>query len=171
MLNIIDRQVDAGIFSDKGIDAVKEATIRLRELPKPVREALSAIGIDAEKIRKKIDEEGIGAAIQSVSAKLGDFKDDSPEVGQAIADIFGGAGEDAGVDFIKSLATIEDTTDGLIDKSNEYQTPARENAPGKQRFCRRTKRTRKTTRRSLGLFRRYRDDNKDRIITSPRLCY
>jgi len=37
---IINRQATEGIYSDKGIDAVKEATIRLRELPKATLAAL-----------------------------------------------------------------------------------------------------------------------------------
>lgn len=120
-LNLIARSVDQGIFSDKGIDAIKEANLRLRELPQSTRDALDVIGISSEEIRKKIDEEGIGAAISEVSTRLAGLEKNSPEVGQALADIFGGAGEDAGLEFILSLQNIEDSTDDLIDQSNEYQ--------------------------------------------------
>lgn len=120
-LNIVARQVQTGVFSDKGVDAIKEATIRLRELPNSTRDALQRIGTDSEQIRKKITDEGIGAAIEEVSRLINQLEADSPEVGQAVADIFGGAGEDAGIAFIQSLEDISGSTEGLIDQGNEYQ--------------------------------------------------
>jgi hypothetical protein len=111
--------VQDGLFSDKGVDAIKEATIRLRELPQSTRDALTAIGFESEEIRRLIDEEGIGAAIAAVSGRLNELQDDSPEVGQALADIFGGAGEDAGLAFIKSLEGIDDAIDSNIDSTNQ----------------------------------------------------
>ena len=134
-LNIINRQVENGIFSDKGVDAVKEASIRLRELTGAAQDALSNIGISAEDIRRTIDEEGIGGAIEKVSQRLNDFSDDSQEVGQVIADVFGGAGEDAGVAFIKSLTDISGATDELIDKSNQYQLQQQETLRVNQEFA------------------------------------
>lgn len=121
LFNVINRSVKEGIYSDKGADAIKEAAIRLRELPQTAQDALAAIGLSSEGIRKKIDEEGIGAGIESVAKKLNEFEDDSQEVGQAVADIFGGAGEDAGVAFLKSLTDINSATGSLIDSTNEYE--------------------------------------------------
>ncbi len=118
---IANRQATEGIFSDKGIDAVKEATIRLRELPQVTQDALQGIGITAEEISTIIDQEGIGGAIAKVSERLGELEADSPQVGAAIADIFGGAGEDAGLSFLTSLQDINDETQSLLDTTTEYQ--------------------------------------------------
>jgi hypothetical protein len=119
LISVITQSVQDGLFSDKGVDAIKEATIRLRELPQSTRDALIAIGFESEEIRRLIDEEGIGAAISAVSGRLNELQDDSPEVGQALADIFGGAGEDAGLAFIKSLEGIDDAIDSNIDSTNQ----------------------------------------------------
>lgn len=109
-----------GIFSDKGIDAVKEGVLRIRELPKATEEAINALGITSSELDRIIAEEGIGGAIAEISKRINGLKDDSPLVGQALADIFGGAGEDAGVAYIKSLQNINDETNSLIDTSNTY---------------------------------------------------
>ena len=118
-VSLIARSTEQGIFSDKGIDAIKEAELRLRELPKATVDALSAINISSEEIRKRIDEEGVGGAIQLVAERLKDFEDDSREVGQVLADVFAGPGEDAGIAFIKSLADIDQGVNELIDSSND----------------------------------------------------
>lgn len=118
---VINDGAKQGIFNDKAIDSVKEAAIRLRELPNTTKEALTAIGLDSEEITKLIAEKGIGAAIAQVSEQLGTLKADSPEVGQGIADIFGGAGEDAGLEFLLTLKDINNETGSLVDSNNEYQ--------------------------------------------------
>lgn len=118
---IANRQATEGIYSDKGLDAVKEATIRLRELPKATLAALDGIGISADEIQATIDDEGIGGAIAKVSERLNQIEDDSPAIGAAIADIFGGPGEDAGLEFLKSLQDINDETTGLLDSTNQFQ--------------------------------------------------
>jgi DNA gyrase/topoisomerase IV subunit A len=42
---LINQQVTEGVYSDKGVDAIKEAGLRLRELPKATKEALDGIGL------------------------------------------------------------------------------------------------------------------------------
>lgn len=121
MFKILNQQATEGIYSDKGVDAIKEVTLRLREMPKATSAALQQIGLDSSEIKKQIENEGIGSAIATVSKRLGELEKDSPQVGQALADIFGGPGEDAGVEFITSLQTIDEETTALIDSSNEYQ--------------------------------------------------
>lgn len=118
---VIKRGNEQGIFNDKAVDAVKEVALRLRELPQTTKDALTAIGLSSDEIAKQIQDEGVGSAISTVAARLGQLEKNSPEVGQAIADIFGGAGEDAGVDFLISLQDINDATGELIDTNNEYQ--------------------------------------------------
>ena len=106
---LIQNQVQSGIFSDKGIDSIKEATIRLRELTPATRKALDAIGLSSDEIENKLRSNTITyfEAIQMVSKKLNQLEDQSPEVGTAIADIFGGAGEDAGLAYLKTLGDID----------------------------------------------------------------
>lgn len=118
--NILIQSNKQGIFSDKGIDAIKEGVLRIREMPDATAAAVEALGINADDLKKKIAEEGVGAAIAEVSNKMNEFADDSPVIGQALADIFGGPGEDAGVQYIKSLKDIKSETGDLIDTSNGY---------------------------------------------------
>lgn len=133
--SIINRSVKEGIYSDKGIDAVKEATIRLRELPTAALDGLDALGIASEEVSSLIAEEGIGAAIALVGERLDGLEEDAPEVGRAIAGIFGGPGEDAGVRFLASLKDINTETGGLIDTTNEYQREQLRTLEVNQRFA------------------------------------
>lgn len=110
-----------GGFSDKLVDATKEAAISLRELPKATQDALKGIGIPVEQIRATIAEKGIGAAIAQVSERLGQLEADSPAVGAAIADIFRGAGEDAGLNLLLTLKDLGNAQGSLIDQANQYQ--------------------------------------------------
>lgn len=110
---LIQNQVKSGVFSDKGIDSIKEATIRLREMTKATREALEGIGLSSEQLEKDLRANTITYfdAIQLVSEKLNELEEQSPEVGTAIADIFGGAGEDAGLAYLKTLSDVQTELD------------------------------------------------------------
>ena len=121
VFKVINQSVTEGVYSDKGIDAIKEAGLALRELPQATRDAVEAIGLDSNEIQKLIAEEGVGAGIAAVSEQLATLEADSPEVGQALADIFKGAGEDAGLDFILTLKNLNDETSVAIDTANAYQ--------------------------------------------------
>ena len=98
-----------GVFSDKGVDAIKEANIRLREMTPATQAALEGIGMSAEAVQQALRD---GSAttfevMQNVAMKLRELPAASSEVGTALADIFGGPGEDAGLEYIKTLADIE----------------------------------------------------------------
>lgn len=121
LFQVLNQSVKEGIYSDKGVDAIKEATIRLREQPQAAIDALQAIGLSSKEIGKTIESDGIGAAIAMVSKRLGELEASSPEVGKAIAGIFGGAGEDAGLSFLTTLESLGGETSNLIDINNEYQ--------------------------------------------------
>lgn len=105
---LMSQEVKTGIYSDKGIDTIKEGTLRLREMADATREALEGIGISSKELEEQLRSGTITyfEAIQMVSDKLGDLEEQSPEVGTAIADIFGGAGEDAGIQYLKMLADV-----------------------------------------------------------------
>lgn len=110
-INIITQQTKSGIYSDKGIDTIKEGTLRLREMTKATREALTGIGISSEELEKKLRSGTITyfEAIQMVSRELDKLPPQSIEVGTALADIFGGAGEDAGLEYITMLGDMQET--------------------------------------------------------------
>jgi phage-related minor tail protein len=107
LFQTIQNGTQNGIFNDKAIDSVKEVTLRLREMPKATAAALEGIGLASEDITRLIETEGIGSAIATVSERLGELKADSPEVGRAIADIFGGPGEDAGLQYLISCGPYQ----------------------------------------------------------------
>lgn len=106
---IISQQIKEGVYSDKGVDTIKEGTLRLREMTKATREALEAIGISSTDLEQKLRSNTMSYfdAIQMVSRRLSQLEAQSPEVGTAIADIFGGPGEDAGLNYIKTLGTVQ----------------------------------------------------------------
>jgi len=107
-ISIITMQAKTGIFSDKGADTIKEGTLRLREMTKATKEALQGIGISSDELEKKLKNNTITyfEAIQMVAHKLDELPPQSVKVGTALADIFGGAGEDAGLDFITMLGDV-----------------------------------------------------------------
>lgn len=116
--------VKQGVFSDKGVDAIKEATIRLREMTTSTSEALAGIGLSGEEIQKAMADGSMTAfdAIQKVSEKLNELPETSSAVGTAVADIFGGAGEDAGLQYLKTLKDISTDLDEVKNKAGEYAT-------------------------------------------------
>ncbi len=117
---IITRQVKAGVFSDKGIDAIKEAGLRLRELTPATRDALDIIGISSKEVEKglRTGSLGIQDVIAQVATQLDKLPPQSVEVGTAIADIFGGPGEDVGLQFLTTLKDIDGPMEDLIDETN-----------------------------------------------------
>lgn len=119
-ISVISQGIDEGIKDDFAADAFKEFLIRTREMPEATKDAFKAIGTDSEKIAKIIKEEGIGAAFVEVQTRLKGLEDDSPAVGQALANIFGGPGENVGIQFIKNLDLTGQALDDLIDTGNEY---------------------------------------------------
>ncbi len=86
-----------GIFSDKAIDSIKEADLSLREMGKGQVDALAGIGLKPEDLVGKTTFE----AIQMISQKM---KGATTQAKQLIlADIFKGAGEDAGLKWAEEL--------------------------------------------------------------------
>lgn len=108
-----------GIFSDKGVDAIKEANLRLREMTKATAEALDGIGISSEQVQKDLQTgtKTTFDVMQEVSAKLAELPDNAASVGTAIADIFGGPGEDAGLQYLRTLKDISTNMDEVKGKA------------------------------------------------------
>ena len=104
-----------GIFSDKGVDVIKEGNLRIREMTTATVDALNNIGISAEQVQADLQAGSITTfdVMQMVAAKLNELPASSAVVGTAIADIFGGPGEDAGLEYIKTLANIQLNMDAV----------------------------------------------------------
>ena len=110
-----------GIFSDKGIDTIKEANTRLREMTTATADALEGIGISSQEVQQALQD---GSAttfdiIRRVSERLNELPDNASVVGTAIADIFGGPGEDAGLKYIRTLKDIGTNLDEVKGKAGE----------------------------------------------------
>lgn len=108
-----------GIFSDKGVDAIKEANLRLREMTTATAAALDGIGISSEQVQKDLQ---TGAkttfdVMRDISAKLNKLPDSATQVGTAIADIFGDPGEDAGLQYLRTLKDISTNMDEVKGKA------------------------------------------------------
>lgn len=110
-----------GIFSDKGLDTIKEGNLRLREMTTATAAALDGIGISSEKVQKELQNGSKTTfdIMQEVGNKLKEYPASSAKVGKAIADIFGGPGEDAGIKYIETLGDIEMNMDKVKEQSSD----------------------------------------------------
>lgn len=120
-ITIIAQTNQMGIFSDKGIDTIKEANIRLREMNTSTADALDGIGISSKRVQQELQSgyKTTFQIMQEVSARLNELPDTSQKVGTAIADIFGGQGEDAGLNYIRTLKDISTDLDSVKKKTGE----------------------------------------------------
>lgn len=111
----------SGIYSDKGIDVIKEGNLRIREMTKATAEALEGIGISSKEVQQSLADGSKTTfdIMQEVSAKLAEFPEASTEVGTALADIFGGPGEDAGLQYILTLKDIDTNLDNVKKRGGE----------------------------------------------------
>ena len=106
-------QTRSGIFGDQGLDAIKQANARIREMSKGTADALKSIKIDADQVQQDLVS---GAkttfdVLQDVSAKLAELPPASQEVGEVLVNVFGKQGRDAGLEMIKSLQDINTNLD------------------------------------------------------------
>jgi hypothetical protein len=120
-ISLMTQEIKQGIYSDKGVDAIKEANLRLREMPKSAQEALDAIGLSSKNIQKELQEGSKTTfdVIQQVSKRMATLPPQSKLVGQAIADIFGGPGEDAGLRYLSNLHKIDLSLNSITASSQE----------------------------------------------------
>ena len=110
-----------GIFSDKGVDTIKEGNLRLREMTTATAAALDGIGISSKQVQKDLQSgsKTTFQVMQEVANKLKELPQSSSAVGSAIADIFGGPGEDAGLAYIEMLGDVELNMDKVKAKSGD----------------------------------------------------
>lgn len=121
MVAISTQATKEGIFSDKGLDTIKEGNIRLREMTTATAAALDGIGISSKQVQKDLQEgsKTTFQVMQEVANKLKELPQSSAAVGSAIANIFGGPGEDAGLAYIEMLGNIELDMDKVKAKSGD----------------------------------------------------
>lgn len=121
---IIAKSNQEGIFSDKGVDAIKEGNLRLREMTTATASALEGIGISSKKVQEDLQSgaKTTWQVMQEVSQKLSELPESSSKVGTAIADIFGGPGEDAGLQYLTMLKEIKGGIDDVIERQGDAAT-------------------------------------------------
>lgn len=121
MVAISTQATKEGIFSDKGVDTIKEGNLRLREMTTATAAALDGIGISSKQVQKDLQDgsKTTFQVMQEVANKLKELPQSSAAVGSAIANIFGGPGEDAGLAYIEMLGNIELDMDKVKVKSGD----------------------------------------------------
>lgn len=119
---ILIKTTELGVYSDKGIDAVKESTLRLREFTKATESALvGAFGADFTKeIRLQVDSGDTFGAIQKISGAITDTDLNAQQLQTVIADVFGGPGEDVGLTFLATLKDIDGKLDEVGGTAGKY---------------------------------------------------
>lgn len=118
MVAISTQATKEGIFSDKGVDTIKEGNLRLREMTTATASALDGIGISSKQVQKDLQDgsKTTFQVMQEVANKLKELPQSSAAVGSAIANIFGGPGEDAGLAYIEMLGDVELNMDKVKEK-------------------------------------------------------
>lgn len=135
-VNILNAGIDLGVYNDKLPDAIKEASIALKEQTKSTRDALvNAFGATfADDILKKVQsgQMTVADALENISKKAKDANLNQQQLAQLTADVFKGAGEDAGGALVifdainrsqetqsENLTDLEKAVIALADKNRE----------------------------------------------------
>lgn len=122
LVAILNASGKEGIFSDKGVDVVKEFGLRIREQTTATKEALeNAFGKEfSDRILGGINDGSITSveALKEVSKQLNNTSIPANKLQTVIADVFGGAGEDAGLRYLQNLKDIGAETGELIDTND-----------------------------------------------------
>ncbi|OUJ71984.1 phage tail tape measure protein [Hymenobacter crusticola] len=121
---IVSKSQTDGVFSDKGADVVKEFGLRIREQTSATKDAMFA-AFGPEFTNTLLDGVNKGTittteALKRIATEMDETKLTASQAQTVIADVFGGPGEDAGLDFIKSMKNVGVGIDQLIDKNNVY---------------------------------------------------
>ena len=123
-LEILIRSEQEGIFSDKGVDTIKEFGLRIREQTDATKTALqNAFGEQfTQQLFDGINDGSITTvnALTRVSEGLKENQINAQQAGQLLADVFGGPGEDAGLRFIEILGEVDGDLTDLVDTTDAY---------------------------------------------------
>jgi hypothetical protein len=123
-LAISTQAIRKGVFSDKGIDSIKEAAISLREMSTATKDALKSLddsSLTPEKIRKRLKsgESSLFKETLRISNRLNALGSQNEVTGKVLADIFRGPGEDA-QKFVRTLGKLNLSLNDVQDNTKEY---------------------------------------------------
>lgn len=115
-------QTKSGIFTDQGLEAIKQGSTRIREMSAATKQSLQSIGIDVTAMQAKLRDGTMTTfdALQQVSAQLKTMPDDSQEVGNVMADVFGRQGKFAAQEMIEGLADMSTSLDDVAAQTGDY---------------------------------------------------
>jgi phage-related minor tail protein len=124
-LRVSIASANEGIFSDKGLDAVKEFGLRIQEQTKGSKDALTnAFGEEfTSQLFENINNGSVtsGQAFGLVTDKITETGIAGSQLQKVIAGVFGGPGEDIGKDFLLTLGDVLQSTDDVTLSTNLYQ--------------------------------------------------
>lgn len=115
-------QTRSGIFSDQGLEAIKQGSARIREMSGNTRKALQGVGIDVDEMQRKLRDGSMTTfdAVKQVSAAIKELPDNAQEVGEVMQAVFGRQGKFASQEMIESLAEMSTSLDDVKAKTGEY---------------------------------------------------
>lgn len=116
------QQTRSGIFSEQGLEAIKQASARLRNMTTSTKDSLRGIGIDADEMARKLatGQMDIGDAVKQVAHQLKTVGTNSQEAGAVMSDVFGRQGKFASQEMIKNLEDIEMNLDIVKQSTGEW---------------------------------------------------
>lgn len=119
LLETISLEVKTGVFSDKGIDSIKEATERIGRLEAAALDGLDQLGLSSTQIQSDLESGAttVDAVIKQASDAISKLPENSTIARQAIEKIFGTPGVDAGRKFIDQLKDIDGNIEEVADES------------------------------------------------------
>lgn len=134
---ILNATLQAGIYSDKGVDAIKEFGLRIREQTKATSEAIQgAFGKQfSDKILGGINKGTLSVkdALFEVTKAMDTMTLTTTQRQTLIADVFGSAGEDAG-QYIQQLYKLKGGIDNATASQTEYAKKLQETAKVEEEF-------------------------------------
>ena len=118
-LEIIAKGMEEGTFNtDKLADMIKEANIRMKEMSDDQKDAIKKLGLNVKDVQKNITDGGEAAANQMVEVAQKVLEIEDPIKQSAIAvELFGTMFEDLGVNGVKAIASLGDSTIELDGKT------------------------------------------------------
>lgn len=117
-------QLNNGVFSNKGADAIKEFGLRVTEATQGTRDALlNAFGPEfTNRILGGVRSGVLSTrdALQQVGAEFQRVRPNAQATAQLFADVFGGAGEDAALPFLNSLTRVGQSLEQVTAEASGY---------------------------------------------------
>lgn len=123
------QQTRSGIFSDAGMDLITMASKKIKEMASGTSSALDNIGISSKKVQEELSKgtKSTFDIIQQVAAKLKEFPNDSQQVADALKNVFGKQGAQAGLQLIEQLDTMSTSLDEVKKQTGAWGDTQLEN--------------------------------------------